>query len=412
MPTVSTTTAKNNIAAKPQNDRVFTFTPARLLYDFGSKVAAYTPLATPDATLSGGDADEGYYNGVSIGFPFQFRGVSYSTISASTNGCFSFNQDMLGGDFTNDLGGYSDGLALPSVLAPLWDDLDLSGGGFRTSVTGTAPNRVFTAEWHNARWQYNATAPSLSFQVKLFEGSNRVWYLYSPTTSALITPSASIGFNDGGYFHSLADTGSAPISSTTIATDNLSSRPVLGQVYAFAPASPMMGPLPVELVHFAAKRSTGSVVALAWVTASEENNAGFAVEKSADGRTFQEIGFVEGAGNSTQQLAYTYIDANAPKAAYYRLRQQDTDGHSSYSPVQFVAGPTDKAEALVAYPNPAHGTVQVLNLVPGSSLTLFDALGRPVRTYVATEAPLDLSGIAAGLYWLRTPTQQVRLSVE
>ena len=76
------------------------------------------------------------------------------------------------------------------------------------------------------------------------------------------------------------------------------------------------------------------------------------------------------------------------------------------------AGPTDKAEALVAYPNPAHGTVQVLNLVPGSSLTLFDALGRPVRTYVATEAPLDLSGIAAGLYWLRTPTQQVRLSVE
>ena len=66
---------------------------------------------------------------------------------------------MLGGDFTNDLGGYSDGLALPSVLAPLWDDLDLSGGGFRTSVTGTAPNRVFTAEWHNARWQSECHGP-------------------------------------------------------------------------------------------------------------------------------------------------------------------------------------------------------------------------------------------------------------
>jgi len=411
-PVVSTTTADNAIDRKPLNNRVFTFTPARKLYDFGSKVGTYTALTTAPATLSGGDADEGYYNGIAIGFSFQFRGVSYTTISASTNGLLTFNQNLSGGDFTNDLGGYADGMALPTVLAPLWDDLSLAAGGFRTSVTGTAPNRVFTAEWYNARWQYNAPLTSLSFQVKLFEGSNRVWYLYSPTTNALTTPSASIGFNDGGYFHSLSSTGTAPTSSTAAATDNLSARPVMGQVYAFAPTSPISGPLPVELVSFVAKRSTSSAAALAWVTASEKNNAGFVVEKSSNGLDFKEIGFVEGAGSSSQQLAYTYLDADARTAAYYRLKQQDTDGGSSYSPVQFVAAPTGKAEALLAYPNPARGSVQVLNLQPGTPLTLTDALGRPVRTYNNPEGSLDLSGIAAGLYWLRTPSQQVRLSVE
>ena len=410
-PTFSSTSETDDIDVKMQNNRVFTFTPARVLYDFAVRSTTYVPLTTTTLSPTGA-LDEGAYNDIAIGFPFNFRGVSYATISASTNGWLAFNQTLTDAGYVNDIGGYADGLAVPTLLAPLWDDLDLTGGGFRTSVSGTAPNRVFTAEWFNARWRYNAPSASLSFQVKLFEGSNRVWYVYNPTASALVSPSASIGFNDGGYFRSLNGTGAGATASTTVATDNLNTRPVAGQVFAFAEVGTLGGPLPVELTDFAAKRSTGTAVTLAWHTASEKNNAGFTVEKSANGQEFRALGFVAGAGSTTITHAYTYVDEAAVAAAYYRLRQEDVDGKFTYSSVQFVAGGTGKAEPLALYPNPAHGSVQVLNVAPQTPLALLDQLGRTVRTYPAGPVPLDLVGVAPGVYWLRAASQSIRLVVE
>ena len=409
-PTTSSTVAENSISVRPEHHRVYTFTPARTLCDFATRNAPYVPLATAALARTAGTSDNGYYNGIPLGFTFQFRGVSYSTISASTNGWFTFNQNLAGGDFANTIAGHPMGAPLPTVLAPLWDDLDLVDGGFRTSLSGTAPNRVFTAEWYNARWQNTAAAPSLSFQVMLFEGSNRVWYAYSPTTNALAAPSAAIGFNDGGYFRSLNGTGAAPLASTVVATDNLAVRPAAGQVYAFGPANPLVSPLPIELVSFVARRN-GVAVLLVWTTALEKNNLGFAVEKSAQGREFRELAFVAGAGSTSFPQAYTFLDVAAPTAAYYRLRQHDTDGTVTYSPVQFVAAGS-KSEALAVYPNPARGTTKVENAAPQEPLTLCDALGRPVRRFADGAASLDLSGLQAGLYWLRTATRQVRVAVE
>ncbi|WP_310392701.1 hypothetical protein [Hymenobacter sp.] len=409
-PVVSSGLATNDISVLPSlGNRVYSFTPARVLYDFAAKTAPYVPLTTPAAALSLGNAEDGTYNGVAIGFPFVFRGVPYATISASTNGWFTFNQDLAESGLTNDLKGYADGAAVPTVLAPLWDDLSLVGGGFRTSLTGTAPGRVFTAEWFAARWQFTALSASLSFQVKLFEGTNRVWYTYAPTVNLLDRPAASIGFNDGGYFLSLDGTGPAPTASATAATDNLAERPAAGQVYAFAPMGTLGGPLPVELVAFSAQRR-GPAVALAWRTASEKNNAGFAVEKSLDGEKFRELAFVAGAGGSGPR-AYSYLDA-APAAAYYRLRQQDFDGQTSYSPVQFVAAAAGSAEPLSLFPVPARGTAWVLNAAPDTPLVLFDGLGRAVRTFPAGSIPLDLAGLAPGLYRLRAGGQHLRLVVE
>jgi hypothetical protein len=69
------------------------------------------------------------------------------------------------------------------------------------------------------------------------------------------------------------------------------------------------------------------------------------------------------------------------------------------------------------FPNPAHGTA-TLRLPAGTtpaSLTLTDALGRPVRRYpapVSPEATLDLHGLPAGLYLLRGAGPAQHLVVE
>lgn len=100
-------------------------------------------------------------------------------------------------------------------------------------------------------------------------------------------------------------------------------------------------PLPVELLSFNAWPD-GKEVALAWATASEQDNDYFTVERSADGLTFADILRVDGAGNSIQRLDYTDVDPWPLNGwNYYRLRQTDFDGATTTSaivPVRMAFG--------------------------------------------------------------------------
>lgn len=112
-------------------------------------------------------------------------------------------------------------------------------------------------------------------------------------------------------------------------------------------------PLPVSLLSFTAAPQ-GSGVAVKWSTATELNNAGFEVQRSANGTDFATLAKVAGAGNSQTLKAYQYLDA-APLAAtsYYRLKQVDQDGTATYSPVVAVQAAAGAALATInIYPNP------------------------------------------------------------
>jgi len=112
-------------------------------------------------------------------------------------------------------------------------------------------------------------------------------------------------------------------------------------------------PLPVRLLWFRGRRNR-DVLRLQWKTASESQNAGFQVERSADGRSYQDLGFVHSlavAGNSDQALEYAYEDARPPGGrVWYRLRQIDRDGRGHYSGVVQVGAEKDLLSASVAGP--------------------------------------------------------------
>jgi hypothetical protein len=73
---------------------------------------------------------------------------------------------------------------------------------------------------------------------------------------------------------------------------------------------------------------------LTWRTLLETNNQDFVVEKSEDGKNFKSIGTVKAAGNSKNLKSYNFLDPQAnKKKLYYRLRQTDFDGTSSYSDI-------------------------------------------------------------------------------
>ena len=168
-------------------------------------------------------------------------------------------------------------------------------------------------------------------------------------------------------------------------------------------------PLPVVLTAFTAQAVQNRDALLSWNTASEVNSASFDIERSADGVAFAKIGEVAAQGTSVSATAYTFTDAGAGARAqgsvYYRLRQVDLNGTTTYSPVRTVSFIKATAVALSIYPNPAATSTSLdLSALPASAsyqVLVLDATGRQVLT--TTQAgglpqPLDLTSLASGTY--------------
>jgi hypothetical protein len=182
-------------------------------------------------------------------------------------------------------------------------------------------------------------------------------------------------------------------------------------------------PLPVELVSFTGSVDTQSLATLHWATATELNSSSFAIERSANGAAFVEVGRVMAAGNSFRRLAYQWPDSQPLTAlAYYRLKQIDQDGTAHYSAVLTLVPQPQVTKRIDVYPNPSagQGTQLLLQGFASEKLTLrlADALGRLVMTQTIIpntaqyNAPLSLPAkLAAGTYILTlasngTPVQK------
>ena len=70
------------------------------------------------------------------------------------------------------------------------------------------------------------------------------------------------------------------------------------------------GVWPVEMLSFSAQRSSAGV-SLEWTTASESGNAGFTIERRAEGDRWSDIAFLPGGGNTGKPKTYTYSDLEA-----------------------------------------------------------------------------------------------------
>lgn len=113
-------------------------------------------------------------------------------------------------------------------------------------------------------------------------------------------------------------------------------------------------PLPIGLLNFEAQVALNEVV-LTWSTLTETNNDYFTIERSLNSKDFNPLAQLPGAGNSNQLLNYKLIDEQPYEGiSYYRLKQTDFDGKSSYSEIKTVniANNTYNSNFNV-YPNPS-----------------------------------------------------------
>lgn len=173
-------------------------------------------------------------------------------------------------------------------------------------------------------------------------------------------------------------------------------------------------PVPVKWASFTAAKKVNDA-RLTWVTASESNNKGFDVQRSFDGRTFETIGVVKGAGNTNIKSTYTFIDNgvfnNAVSKVYYRLKQVDFDGKSSLSNVVVLLNEMNNTNSISAYPNPFNSDVTVsidANQASTAQVTVFDFSGRSIlsNNYQVAEGSNiisinEMSNLNTGIYFVK-----------
>ncbi|MEZ4987424.1 MAG: T9SS type A sorting domain-containing protein [Saprospiraceae bacterium] len=157
--------------------------------------------------------------------------------------------------------------------------------------------------------------------------------------------------------------------------------------------------LPVELLSFTAKTSNENAL-LQWKTATETNNRGWNIQRSLNGFSWNTIAFVSGAGNSTDNQSYAYVDKTSEQGrAFYRLEQVDFDGSKAYSSVVTVYISYNK---MSVYPTITSDFLNVNGMEEASSYTIVDANGKGLLNGIIQPSErIRVSNLNSGIYFLQ-----------
>lgn len=259
-----------------------------------------------------------------IGFDFWYLGVRYTQFSASLNGTLDFSSSTSDGNNggTGPYGPNYNNLFSTAgktmlALAPLYDDLWTAGSGttpvassifYQTS--GTAPNRVLTVEWQNFD-EWNSSTGSLNFQIKLYETTGVIEFLYGNMTagSAAYTYTCGINSTWASGSPTAAQLLTQQTANTTIFSNTpqntLSTLPASNSKITFTSPAPSATP---SNLSFSAISKTGMTVH--W-TDNANNEVGYVIYHSMDN-----IDFIY-AGETTANVTSAIITGLLPSTTYY-----------------------------------------------------------------------------------------------
>ncbi len=171
--------------------------------------------------------------------------------------------------------------------------------------------------------------------------------------------------------------------------------------------------LPVELTMFSATKQE-SKVRIDWATSSETNNDYFTIERSGDGKSFESIGEIKGAGNSSREISYEYTD-EAPLSGinYYRIKQTDFDGKYSYSEIRSVRH--KGLSNVCVTPRTTEGRLDITTELEDYIIAIYNVAGQEVKRMVdmSLDQSISIETFDAGVYFVKihsgTESETVRI---
>jgi hypothetical protein len=296
---------------------------------------------------------------------------------------------------------------------------------FRTSdclVTGEASDNI--ARYDLSGNYLGNFGPTLNFPEQLTQtaSGNIIVAVFSAPTGLYIFDSNG---NQLNFFNAVTGLrGAFQLGNGNYMVTNASGIHVIDQntgTLLFTPAAGVGGRsirefdpaiIPVELTAFVASVNVNTV-SLSWTTATEINNSGFSVEKSTDLNSFDQIGFVQGFGTTTEPKTYSYTDNSVTGGTYYyRLKQIDFNGSYEYSDVVEVElGIPAEYNLAQNYPNPFNPSTTIKFNLPEEgfiSLKIYDVMGNEVAVILNEEKSAGLHSmefnalmLASGTYFYK-----------
>jgi hypothetical protein len=161
----------------------------------------FTDLGTTGTVITTANTDDANSAAQAIGFNFVYNGTSFSQFVLNTNGLIRLGSaapsaaNMFGQYEAGKLPGIDPvGSTLPAntnLLMPFNFDLEAgtSAAEYRVTTTGTAPNRVCTIQWKNVHDKADANPAqyaNFTFQVKLYQTTNVIEFVYAAPTAATV----------------------------------------------------------------------------------------------------------------------------------------------------------------------------------------------------------------------------------
>lgn len=279
------------------------------------------------------------------------------------------------GDVVNNGGNICMGNS-PGVLSVV-GDVNLTSGTTDVEINGTTSGTEYDVLNVSGALTIGAAANlNITFGGGFLPAENDEFDIITANSISGTFDLANISFSGGN----VADISISYLSNTTI-------RVTVNSII-----------LPVEMVFFNANLKNQKAE-LRWQTLSETQNKGFAIQRSKDLKSWQEIAYVEGVGTTHQISNYQWVDHRPLKGqSYYRLQQQDYDGGIAYSRIQSILlNPDD----FRVFPNPFTDTINLIN--GKGELCIFNAFGQLVTQLQVNEEQqiIDLSYLPKGSYLIK-----------
>jgi len=205
VPTTPIVSANPSVICPSSNAALSAIAPSAPPAGYTVSTIPYSPISPIATTLAnaGPTGDEGT-TVASLGFPFNYYGTTYNNVTVHTNGYIVFG--------TYAFGSYTPP-TIPSTAntngwVGYWSDLNAGAGQISYATVGTAPNRMFVANYNNVPY-YSAT-PYYSGQIVVYEatGAIDVYLEHTQTTYTSAcgmenqTGSAGVaapGYNSGSW---------------------------------------------------------------------------------------------------------------------------------------------------------------------------------------------------------------------
>lgn len=181
-------------------------------------------------------------------------------------------------------------------------------------------------------------------------------------------------------------------------------------IVCFTSSGVMSGTMPVTFLNISAKKINENIL-VSWQTASEQNCRNFSVERSLDGKFFENIGSISASGNSNTEKNYQFIDDKLSSfdshlsTVFYRLKIIDFDASFEYSKIVSVNFVGD--ENILVYPNPASNFLTIEQKTQ-ADLKIINTEGKTVRTLHLEKGKqiINIAELPQGLYILQLQSEE------